>query len=96
LQHWKLPAKAFGLIGPLPDRPSFLGLTSGLTKPINNTGLANVVGGHLHPDAISSGQTDKPFSHFSRDVRQYDLLIDNLNPKHRSGQHGDYFSFNRD
>ena len=49
--------------------------------------------GHLHPYTISSGQTDKPFPHFSREVRQYDLLIGNLNPKHCPGEHSDNLSF---
>jgi hypothetical protein len=67
-----------------------------LSEPVNDTSLTKIVGRHLHPDKITHGQADKPFSHLARDVGEYDMLIGKLNFEHCSREHSDNLSLSSD
>ena len=83
--------------GPSPTRPNAGPPTrfpTGLSEPINDTCLRDIVWGHLHLNSVSHGQTDKPFPHLSRDMGEDKVLVRKLHPKHGSREYSGNFSFN--
>jgi hypothetical protein len=67
-----------------------------LSEPVNDTCLSDIVRRHLHLYPIPYGQTNKPFSHLSREMSKYKMVIGKLHTKHCSREYSGNFSFNDD
>jgi hypothetical protein len=81
--------------GPMP--PGELSKISAvLPKPPDDARLVQIVGRHLHLDAVSDGEADPPLAHFAADGGEHQMFVVQLDTKHRTGQHsGDTaFDFN--
>ena len=65
----------------------------GLFEAPNDAGFIHIVGGHFHFDPIPDGQTDPAFAHLAADGGEHHVLIVQLHPKHRSGQHTRHTTF---
>jgi hypothetical protein len=51
----------------------------------------DIVRRHLHLHSIPYGQTNKPFSHLSRDIAKYKIVVGKLDAKHYSREYsGDF------
>jgi hypothetical protein len=67
-----------------------------LSEPVNDTCLSDIVRRHLHLYSIPYGQTNKPFSHLSREMGKYKMVSGKLHTKHCSREYSGDFSFNDD
>jgi hypothetical protein len=60
-----------------------------LAQAEGDAGFGEVVGGQFEFDAVTDGQADEMFAHFSGDVREDFMLVDvEGDTKHRSRQNG--------
>jgi hypothetical protein len=66
------------------------------SEPVYDARFPDIVRRHLHPYSISHGQTNKPLSHFPRDMCKNKVLIGKLHPKHCSREDSGNSSFNDD
>jgi hypothetical protein len=67
-----------------------------LLEPPNNPRFIQIVGRHLHPDAVASRQTNPALAHFSADGGQHDVFVVQLHAEHGSGEDGLHASFDFD
>src|SRR5437667_7273959 len=58
-----------------------------LSEPPDDARLAQVVGRHLHFDAIANGQAHPAFAHLSADGGEHEMFVVEFDPKHGAGQH---------
>jgi hypothetical protein len=66
------------------------------SEPVHNTCFGDIVRGHLHFDTVPDCQTDKAFSHLSRDMGQDEMFVGKLHTKHSSREDRGDFTFNDD
>src|SRR5258708_209998 len=69
---------------------------SRLSEPVNDTCFTEIIRRQLHLYSIPHGQTNEPFSHLSRDMGKYKMVIRKLYPKHCSREHSGNLSFSDD
>ncbi len=62
-------------------------------EPEYDAAFGQIVGGHLHPDAITDGKADEMFPHFAGDMGEDFVIIIELHPEHSAGQDGLYAAF---
>src|SRR5205814_4584891 len=68
-------------------------VANALPQAIGDARLVEVVGRHLHLDAITDGEPDETFAHFAGDVRQHLMFVVELDAKHGARQHRHYVAF---
>lgn len=54
--------------------------------PEGDSGLAQIVGGHLNIDTVTNADANKILSHFTRDVCQYFVSVGKSDTEHGTGQ----------
>lgn len=59
-----------------------------LAEPINNASFVDVVGGHLQLHTVTSGEADEAFAHLSGNMSEDDMIVRELDTKHRAGEDG--------
>ena len=73
--------------------PVFIFRTAGvpknliLSEAVVDARLINVVRRHLEFNAIADGKSNKPFAHFSGNVREDKMLVGESDPEHGAGKH---------
>lgn len=60
----------------------------GSEEPPHDACLVEIVGRHLHADAIARGDADPALAHFARDGGEHDVLVREFDAEHRPGQDG--------
>ena len=71
------------------DRPSTRRSLAGrLSKPPDDPRFVQVIGGHLHLDAIADRDADPALAHFSGDSGKHHVFVVQFDPKHRAGEDG--------
>ena len=65
-----------------------------LLQAPDNPAFGQIVGGHLHLDAVADGEADPAFAHFAADRGQDQVFVGKLDAKHRAGEHGVDAAFN--
>ena len=66
-----------------------------LAKPVDDASFIDVIGRHLHFDAVADGKTNKALAHFTGNMGEDEVLVRQLNTKHctRKNRHDDSFQF---
>jgi hypothetical protein len=68
-------------------RPSAVGFGAGnILEAPDYASFVHVVWRHFHLHAIPNGEANPPFAHFSRNCRQHQVFVIELDPKHRPRQ----------
>lgn len=65
-----------------------------ISESINNACFIEIVGCHFQFDVVACGQSNEPFSHFTRDMRQNQMIVRQRNAEHASRQDGNYSAVN--
>jgi len=60
----------------------------GLSNTEGDPSLGGVVGGHFHLDAVTDHETDKAFTHFTRNVSEDFVTTVEFDLEHSSGKDG--------
>ena len=59
-------------------------------QPPDDPGFIEIIRRHLHLDAVTHGQADKPLAHFAGDGGENEMFIVQFNAKHSAGQDDSY------
>ena len=59
-----------------------------LLQPPDDPGLVQIIGGHLHLHPVAHGEADPAFAHLAAYGGEDDVLVGQLDAKHRAREHG--------
>jgi hypothetical protein len=79
------------------ESPRAIGQAVGLSipfEPEDDTAFGQVVGGHLHADAVTDGEPHEMFTHLARDMGQDLVIVVEFYPEHGAGQNSQNAAFN--
>ncbi len=71
-------------------------MNPGLFQAPDDAGFVQVVGRHLHLDAVTGGEADPAFAHFAGDGGEDEVLVVEFDAEHGPGQNGIHYTFDFD